>query len=164
MMIRLIPISDESSINRVAVLADKIWRDYYIPIIGQAQVNYMLGRFQSFEAIRKQISQGHFYYLILNDENRDIGYLAFIEKPGETYLSKLYLDAESRGKSFGRQAVDFIKGWTRQKKIPKITLSVNKQNPSVKIYQRLGFRIVEPTVTDIGDGFFLDDYRMEMSV
>ena len=102
--------------------------------------------------------------MILGPDDREIGYLALLEKPGEAYLSKLYLDAENRGKSYGRQAVDFIKEWAGQRGLPKISLSVNKQNPSVKIYQRLGFRILEPTVTDIGNGFFLDDYRMEMEI
>jgi diamine N-acetyltransferase len=162
--ISLVPVSDGSSISRVVALAEKIWREYYIPLIGQAQVDCMLGQFQSLEALQEQISQGHFYYLVVGPDDRDIGYVALLEKPGGTYLSKLYLNAENRGKSFGRQAVDFVKEWTSQRGFSRISLSVNKQNPSVKIYQKLGFRIVEPTITDIGGGFFLDDYRMEMEV
>jgi GNAT superfamily N-acetyltransferase len=162
--VRMVPVSGEASISRISALANEIWREYYVPLIGLAQVNYMLGCFQSFEAVREQISQGYFYYLILGPEGREIGYLALAEKPSETYLSKLYLDAENRGKNYGRQAVDFIKEWARPRGLSKISLSVNKQNPSVKIYQRLGFRIVEATVTDIGNGFFLDDYRMEMEI
>jgi diamine N-acetyltransferase len=162
--IRLVSVSDDSSIRRVADLADEIWREYYITLIGQSQVDYMLDRFQSFEAVQEQIAQGLFYFLILNPEDRDIGYLALAEKPGEAYLSKFYLNGQSRGKSYGRQAMEFVKAWADQRGLSRISLSVNKQNPSVKIYQRLGFKITQATVTDIGNGFFLDDYRMELGV
>ena len=43
-----------------------------------------------------------------------------------------------------------------------IRLTVNKKNFSINIYKRLGFSIVEDVKTDIGGGFFMDDYVMEM--
>jgi hypothetical protein len=41
---------------------------------------------------------------------------------------------------------------------------VNKGNPAVSAYQRLGFRIAADLVMDIGGGFVMDDHRMEKSL
>ena len=46
-----------------------------------------------------------------------------------------------------------------------IWLTVNKHNDtSIRIYKRLGFRIVEELVTDIGSGFVMDDYKMRLDI
>ena len=37
----------------------------------------------------------------------------------------------------------------------------NKGNPSVRAYERLGFKIVDAMVMDIGGGYVMDDYKME---
>jgi ribosomal protein S18 acetylase RimI-like enzyme len=43
----------------------------------------------------------------------------------------------------------------------ELSLTVNKDNAdSIAFYQRVGFVIVEPIVTDIGNGFVMDDHRM----
>jgi hypothetical protein len=43
-------------------------------------------------------------------------------------------------------------------------LTVNKGNPSVRAYERLGFKIVDAMVVDIGGGYVMDDYKMEKDV
>ena len=60
----------------LAVLADEIWREHYIPIIGLAQVDYMLHRFQSAEAIEQQVGAGMVYILITSGAI-PAGYLAY---------------------------------------------------------------------------------------
>lgn len=162
--IQFIPVHDNSTISRVETLAKKIWPEHYVPLIGQPQVDIMLQKFQSKEAVQEQIRQGFVYYLIQDSDQFDIGYLALVPNPGETYLSKFYLAKEIRGKKYGCQAMEFVKEWARQKGAHKITLTVHKRNPSVQIYQKMGFRIIEPIVTDIGSGFFMDDYRMQLEI
>jgi len=68
-------VRDDDSIRRVEILAATIWREHYPPIIGTPQVDYMLDKFQSFEAIREQIQQGRKYSLIVKD-GVDAGYCA----------------------------------------------------------------------------------------
>lgn len=69
-----------------------------------------------------------------------------------------------RGKGFARAALEFVKTLARSRDLGRITLTVHKQNPSVKVYQALGFKILEPVVTDIGGGFVMDDYRMGLVI
>ena len=42
---------------------------------------------------------------------------------------------------------------------------MNKHNDTtIRINKRLGFRIVEELVTDIGSGFVMDDYKMRLDI
>lgn len=159
-----VPVTTPSAIDSVKTLAEKIWPEYYQSLIGLPQVEYMLEKIQSRSAIQSQIDQGSRYYLIQEEDGHNLGYLAILPKPGHLFLSKLYLTEESRGKGYGRQAMEFVKESARAINLNQITLTVHKQNPSVQAYQKMGFQIVEPVVTDIGGGFVMDDYQMRLTI
>ena len=57
-------VTSSREVARVVELADIVWREHYIPIIGRAQVDYMLEHFQSASAIEKQIAKGINYFSI----------------------------------------------------------------------------------------------------
>ena len=57
--------------------------------------------------------------------------------------------------------MEFIEQLARRRGLKLLWLTVNKGNPAVKAYERLGFRIAADLVMDIGGGFVMDDYRME---
>ena len=47
----------------------------------------------------------------------------------------------------------------------RLQLRVNKANASaIRAYCRAGFTFVEDVCTDIGNGFVMDDYRLERPV
>jgi len=156
------PVKTSADMKVVESLAYPIWREHYLPIIGAAQVEYMLKKFQTTQAIESQIQQGALYFMIRSHEGEIVGFFAVIKKPGEFFLSKLYLLKTHRGLGYARQALDFIRGLAQERGLTRITLTVHKQNPSVRIYQALGFRILGPVITEIGDGYVMDDYRMSL--
>jgi len=161
--IEIIEVSDEASINKAERIAKEIWRQHYIPIIGKDQVKYMLEKFQSKQAIYEQIQNGFIYYLVKLDDDY-LGYLSILlkEDTGELFLSKIYIRLEQRGKGYGKMTMDFIESLARRRNLNRITLTVNKHNAdSIKAYQKMGFRIVDSIVQDIGGGFIMDDYGME---
>jgi ribosomal protein S18 acetylase RimI-like enzyme len=43
-----------------------------------------------------------------------------------------------------------------------LQLQVNKHNKALYFYQKLGFRVIEEVVFDIGHGYIMDDYLMEL--
>lgn len=162
--IEVIKVSNQELIGVIEALAGEIWREYYTPIIGKEQVCYMLDKFQSKAAISRQIKSGFLYFLIKKDAGC-IGYIGAVPRGNELFLSKLYLTSEYRRKGYGRQAIDFIEGLAKEKKCSKITLTVNKNNlDTIKAYQRCGFANTGPVVQDIGNGFVMDDYKMEKAV
>jgi GNAT superfamily N-acetyltransferase len=157
-------VTSPREVARVAELADIIWREHYIPIIGRAQVDYMLEHFQSASAIEKQIAQGIYYFSIQTGDMIE-GYLAF-EKQGKTlFLSKIYLLDYRRGQGIGKVAMHFVREKARVLECTDIALTVNKYNDqSINAYTRMGFSKKGGEITDIGGGFVMDDYRMVKGV
>lgn len=153
-------------ISDVAALACQIWREHYPPIIGPEQTEYMLRKFQSREAISRQIENEGYLYFLLKDKNGEpAGYAAAVPAPEGLFLSKLYVESGRRGKGCGKLVLTFIESLALAQGLSKINLTVNKHNAdSVKFYEKSGFVIADSLVTDIGSGFFMDDYLMEKSL
>lgn len=151
--------------DEIAALADlarEIWFEYYVPLIGRDQVEYMVAKFQSADAILAQMAQGYEYFRVRHPEFGPIGYTAVQEQADRSlFISKLYLLRERRGLGTGRHIMAFIEGLAGERGLGRLWLTVNKGNPAVAAYQRLGFHIAEAIVMDIGNGFVMDDFRME---
>jgi len=163
--VQFVPVTTSPQLDAIAGLAREIWYEYYVPLIGRAQVEYMVGKFQSSGAVAGQIGEGYEYFLIQRD-GQAIGYCAVQPEraSGSLFLSKLYLLRDARGGGTGRVCMEFIEQLARRRGLNLLWLTVNKGNPAVKAYERLGFRIAADLVMDIGGGFFMDDYRMEKSL
>ena len=150
-------------IAAVAALARETWTQHYVPLIGAAQVDYMLEKFQSAEAIARQIAaEGYEYYLAPG-----AGYLALVPDPAtkRVLLSKIYVRAERRGTGLGRALVEFAETRAAELGAAELWLTVNKRNAgSIAFYEKRGFRKTEALVTDIGGGFVMDDWRMAKPV
>ncbi len=166
--LEFIEVGRADEITVVAKLAGEIWGQHYTPLIGNAQVSYMIGKYQSAEAIGRQIaSEGYSYYLMRDAAGSFVGYFAVVRKPfsGELFLSKLYVLLRHRGKGYARLAVDFIERIALRAGLEKISLTVNKRNEAaISAYLKMGFENAGSVVSDIGGGFVMDDYRMEKLV
>ena len=163
--IQLVTVTSASQVADVARLAREIWDEYYVPIIGRAQVEYMVAKFQTAEAMQAQIDSGYQYFLIhLGGES--IGYAAIRHDAAEArvFISKLYVLAAHRKSGAGRRCLQHFEEIARERGVTHLWLTVNKGNPSVRAYERLGFRIAEAIVMDIGGGFVMDDYKMEKAL
>ncbi|MCL2281378.1 MAG: GNAT family N-acetyltransferase [Dehalococcoidia bacterium] len=151
--------------SAIAALADEIWHEYYVPIIGAAQVDYMLAKFQSADRICTDINNDGYIYLIAlgEDESDMLGYCSIVPKENYMLLSKFYVNHDSRGKGIGRSLLnDVIKLCRCEHSFDKVRLTVNKQNAhAIAVYKKIGFTIVDSIKTDIGSGFFMDDFVME---
>lgn len=159
-----IEVSIEHQIEIVESLAREIWTEHYTPIIGKEQVDYMLGRFQSKQAIRDQIRSGVFYFL-MEEGHEAIGYIAVEPRGDELFLSKIYVKSSRRAKGYGKKAVLYAESLARERGLRKIVLTVNKNNVgSIRAYEKMGFRNVESLVQDIGKGFVMDDHKMEKAI
>ena len=154
-------VKTEDQIKRLEELAREIWTEHYIPIIGEKQVNYMLEKFQSSKAITEQLKNNYYYYLI-EENNNAVGYIGVQLRETELFLSKVYIKLSERGNGYAKNAINFIEKFAKDNHLDKIKLTVNKGNlTTIKIYEKIGFRITESIVQDIGDGFVMDDYVME---
>lgn len=159
----LVRVESREQIAAVAALARETWTRHYTPIIGAAQVAYMLERFQSAEAIARQIAEEGFEYYL----EPDAGYLALVpDVPARrVLLSKIYVREDRRGTGLGRAMVDWAQTRCAQLGCRELWLTVNKHNSgSIAFYERMGFHKTQAVVTGIGNGYVMDDWRMAKTV
>ncbi|MET0659977.1 MAG: GNAT family N-acetyltransferase [Steroidobacteraceae bacterium] len=109
--LRFTPVHTQDQLAQIERLAREIWYEYYVSLVGRAQVDYMVDRFQSVSAIQGQLSEGYEYFLIerLADASC-LGYLAILPELSSKalFLSKLYVLATVRGTGVGRLALTFV--------------------------------------------------------
>jgi len=145
-------------------LAKIIWREHYTPIIGPNQVEYMLANFQSVPVMQQQIDNGYNYYLMIY-RGEPVGYLSIRKDGDAVFLSKIYVLKDYRGKGIARKAMDFVVSETILAGLGLIRLTVNKNNTgSILAYEKMGFLNKGPKVTEIGGGYVMDDFVMELEV
>ena len=153
----------ENEIQELSDFSTAIEKEHYDPIIGAAQNDYMLNLFQSVEGFKKAIEKGSKVYWV-NVDGKRAGYFSIYPRDGKMYLSKFYLHKDFRGKGISKEMLSFIKSEARKLNLPSIFLNVNKHNyGSIKAYEHLGLKKIRDEVTDIGSGFFMDDYIYETS-
>lgn len=155
---------DAESASQLAELAKVIWSEHYTPIIGKAQVDYMVENFQSENAIAQQINSGMEYIGAYIDDEL-VGYSGIKNEEEKLFLSKLYLRKDMRGKGVGKALFKAVQKRAAETGKKRIYLTVNKHNDdSISIYKHIGFVIIDSVVSDIGNGFVMDDYIMEIEV
>ena len=158
-------VQSRTAIQMVADLASIIWNEYYVPIIGQAQIDYMVRAFQSTEAIDKQINSEDYEYYLIHHLSEPSGYIGIQLFGKELFISKFYVVKEKRGTGLGKDGLKFIISRAKELGAYAITLTVNKNNiNSIRAYEKMGFINTGSVVADIGAGFVMDDYKMRLEI
>ena len=152
---------DTDAIEELSGLATEIVKEHFDSIIGAAQNDYMIRRFQSVPAITEQLEHGYQYYFVSDAVGKKVGFLAFYPKGNELYLSKFYLQKAQRGKSISRDMLQFVIRRAKEDGLSSIVLNVNKNNSAVLAYEKLGFKKIREEKNDIGNGFIMDDFVYE---
>lgn len=158
-------VTDEQQIG-LSQIADEIWHEYWPALIGEAQTDYMVEQFQSLDAIQRDMANNGYEYWILHDGDTEevVGYTGGHEEPetNRFFISKVYLFEEQRGKGYARQAVEFYDELCQDRNLKAMYLTVNKGNElAIRAYKGTGFEVIDAVVTQIGNGFVMDDYIME---
>lgn len=154
---------DEDGVKILSKTASEIVKDYYDPLLGARQNDYMIEKFQSERAIGEQLRGGYIYYLVY-EEDTILGFLGFYPRGNALYLSKFYLYKESRGKGYGRKMLDFLIGEAKKQGLSSIELNVNRFNASIGIYEKLGFVKIREEKNPIGNGYYMDDYVYSLEI
>ena len=126
----------------------------------------MLEKYQSRAALKKQMSEGYIYYMLLSDMEL-AGYMCLLVQSNYIYLSRLYIKAEFRRQGLAKKALCHIDSVFNNPElgfshIKKIQLRVERDNEfAINVYEHLGFEKVRAEDRDIGGGFVCRDYVME---
>lgn len=163
--VNIIPAKSDSEIHEIANLAEEIWHQHFTPIIGEAQVNYMVEKFQSYPALREQIGQDGYEYYQLFSSHTFAGYMGIHPEAEALFLIKLYIKKECRGQHLATEALHFLVDLCKDRGLNKIWLTCNKHNENtLAVYDHLGFVITDEQVADIGNGFVMDDFILTLEI
>ena len=155
----------EEEVKVLAKLAHKIWNTYFLGIISQQQIDYMVEMYQSEKALKKAIFEDGYTYFTAYEQNVMIGYCGVKIEKDRLFLSKLYLDEIYRGKGLSSKLLQEAITFANNKKLRTIYLTCNKYNThSLDVYKHKGFRVIDAVKTDIGKGFIMDDYILELTL
>ena len=144
-------------------LAREIWPHTYADIITKEQMDFMLNWMYSTETLVAQQQAGHEFY-ILQKDSTDIGFLAIEQTGNELKVNKVYVLPTAQGLGAGKKLMDKAIERAKAKQCACIFLQVNRANKAKFFYDKLGFSIRREEKFDIGHGFFMDDYIMELKV
>lgn len=154
----------EADIIRLVKVAEVVWREANTAFCTPEQVEYMIERFQSFEAVQGQLMQGYRYFVV--EEDGDIlAYFGVQPQGDRLFLSKFYILKENRGRGIFSMGLDVMKGLCREGDMTAIYLTVNRNNRhAYEVYLKKNFKVIDEQVADIGCGFVMDDYIMQLDI
>lgn len=143
-------------------IARATWPATFGAILSAAQIEYMLERMYSIPALTEQLAQGHDFHLLWEGEeavayiSHQIDYL-----PKTAKIHKIYILPDRQGRGYGRALINWVEVLALRAGQQKLRLDVNYQNRAVGFYEYLGFTKLDRFDTDIGNGYLMEDWRME---
>jgi GNAT superfamily N-acetyltransferase len=147
-------------------LARRVFYPTYKDILSPEQADYMFDWMYAPANTRKAMSEGHQYFILAAD-GQDCGYLS-IEPHGDRlfHIQKIYILPEYQGTGAGRflfnAAIDYCK--TTAGTPVTIELNVNRFNPAVNFYKKMGMTVARQGDFPIGNGYFMEDYIMQLRI
>ena len=150
----------------VARLAHEIWHRHYPGIISREQIDYMLERGYSHEALARHLLTAGAGLALARRGNAVAGFVGWYRlDTAAMKLDKLYVLPEQHGVGIGRALIEHVVGHARSAACRSVTLNVNRNNVSaLRVYERCGFVIRERGDFPIGNGFLLEDYVMARDI
>lgn len=154
--------ANQHDIAIIRRIAETTWPVAYGDIISKDQIRYMLDLIYSDEALLEQMQKGHQFY-IADYAHEPIGFASVsVEGTEGCKLNKLYILPDIQKTGAGKALLQAVIDYTRNKKHTRLFLQVNKENKAKDFYHKMGFTIERAYTLDIGNGFFMDDYIMEL--
>ncbi|MGB5007590.1 MAG: GNAT family N-acetyltransferase [Ferruginibacter sp.] len=165
-MIAVCKVGTES-IPVIQHLAQITWKQAYASIISPEQMAYMLELFYSNTALEMQMQGGH-QFIVAFENDEAVGFASYSEKYAEgssVYrLHKIYMHPAQQGKGIGKLLTGFIINDLKNYAATDLELNVNRHNKALDFYKKLGFTITREEDIDIGSGYFMNDYVMNLAL
>ena len=154
-------------INLIKKLAHGIWPVTYKVILSPDQMEYMLNLIYSGSALKKQMRELHHKFIIAYDHNVPAGFASYSLKPNSKNifkLHKLYILHEMQGKGIGTCLLNKIIDDVKPAGAKILELNVNRHNRALEFYKKLGFKIISEEDIDIDNGYFMNDYVLNLKL
>ena len=155
----------EKDIPVIHELAEKIWWPTYRPILSDEQISFMLKNMYSENALKEQML-GDVKFILVKRDDEDVAFAGYsIEQGPDPVLKihKVYVLPTEQGKGTGKNLIGYLSNLAKDLNIPHVELNVNRGNPALGFYQKMGFEIIE-TVDIPYYKFVLNDYVMRKEI
>ncbi|UPT69817.1 MAG: GNAT family N-acetyltransferase [Flavobacterium sp. JAD_PAG50586_2] len=156
----------DDNFTAIRVIAYEVWPIAYGTILSQAQLDYMMEMMYSIDSLRKQAASNKTFILAMDDEI-PVGFASYefnYNGTSKTKIHKIYILSNQQGKGTGRVLIDYIIKEALRNNEQGLLLNVNKNNVAQQFYKKLGFNISSEEIIDIGNGYVMDDYVMEIAI
>lgn len=162
-----IRILDKPELALVRRVADMVWPVTFREILSPEQIAYMMEMMYAPAVMEREYDDGISFYGVFDGE-KPVGYLIWGRSdsaPDTAKLHKCYLLPEYQGKGIGSMMLNEAKAYAKEAGFAKLRLHVNRNNAkAIKAYTRNGFQTVATVDKPIGNGFFMNDYVMEVEI
>ncbi len=151
-----------ADVQSIIILATTIWNEVYSNIISKAQIDYMLEARYNEYRIKSEIESEDNVYFMAFSESEFVGFahVGLLDED-TSYLHKIYFLSNLRGKGLGKMILSEVVNFAKTNKSTSLVLNVNRANPALGFYEKMGFETIESVDETIGGGFFVNDYVME---
>lgn len=167
--IRQASLSDIPLLRRLAAEA---FPATYAALLAPAQIDYMMEWMYSEESLRRQFDEGQTFYIASAATEpsapvRPLGYLSVERQAADLFhLQKIYVLPAAQGRGIGaalfRRAIAHVR---EHGALPgRLELNVNRGNPALSFYERMGMRRLRSVDLPIGGGFCMNDYIMGLDL
>ena len=159
----------QASIKDIPIIQEiayKTWPNTYGSILSKAQLEYMMDLMYSDESLLEQFKTKPLFFLAYEDDvclgfaSCEPNYL----NNKVTRLHKIYILPEAQGKGVGNALVHKVIFIAKENQSVVISLNVNKFNKAVTFYKKIGFVVASEEDLDIGNGYLMEDYKMELKI
>ena len=149
-------------VETIRSLAKEIWYDTYLPILAEAQLEYMLGDIYSTKKLSTQIKNNEQTFLLLLEDEQVVAFAAYSprEEDADIYkLHKIYCLPATQGKGYGKVLINTVCEAVIKAGKHLLELNVNRHNKAKDFYERMGFKVMYEEDVPIGP-YFMNDYVM----
>ncbi len=142
-----------------------IWPQTYSSILSNEQIDYMLDWMYSPASLQKQMDEEGCFFILAYDEEKAVGFASYNQSAPQIWkLNKIYILPSQQGKGAGNFIMSHIISEIKKTGAKTLQLQVNRHNNAKQFYEKLGFKIIDTADFDIGNGYFMNDYIMELTL
>ena len=146
----------------ISELAEHIWPTTYTSILSQEQIRLMLDKMYAPHILAEQMASDTQFYLGLIEQT-PIGFMAVRKCRSILRIEKLYLNPDQQHSGFGTQLIQYALTLARNIQCLQIELNVNRLNPALNFYKKMGFKIIQQVDIPFYT-FYMNDFVMRLQV
>ncbi len=153
-------------ISSIQAIAQQTWPVTYSAILSATQLDYMMDLIYSEFSLTQQFQGKQLFYLV-TDYDKTIAFFAIehqYQNKEVTRIHKIYLLPETQGRGVGKHLIAYITTLALEQNSKILSLNVNRFNKALHFYQKIGFKSIKVENIEIGNGFLMEDYRMEKEI